>query len=1149
MRQDKISVAFEDREKPGLRTQEFLKCVRVGSTSRKRILKRCTRAFHESSPIRPARTALVTESRFAFELAPTFGAPCHKEYRRKRRCIMSKDSLKSRASVSLRMKIILAAVACVIVAAVTGTITRLSGEGTVEASNPGTSMVTVPSTGGQTVTVTWTGTIPPLTNATSDCTTFADGPLVDQHLSTVNVPAGTYSLVSAQFRFKITWTPVVNLNTSDEILTVVGLGSSDGGSPSETVTGMNLAGGTYKIVACGFANAQPQDYTGTLTITTTAAATPTPTPSPTPPPPVPPGTPRFFNYVSPFGDGAGEPSIGSNWGSEQSFTNNKIGGGTNSIPNGGNSHYFGGFFPYMLHVVWDDCPSPANATFTKKPLTLASSPHVFGDPILFTDNSSRPQARTLVAQVEGLTPAGSATDITVDDGATFTPSEGGAPSRIDHETIGGGPFHAPLPGGGTPVYPHAIYYCSQSVADAACSLSLDGGVTFGPAVTIFTTVDCGGLHGHIKVAPDGTAYVPDNACGGTDLIGHVDGQQAVIVSEDNGLTWSIRPIPGSTTKSAHDNSVGVATDGTIYVGMQSGDGHPRIAVSHDKGLTWSTPFDVGTTVVNGGPVLNTAFPAVVAGDGGTTTGRATFAFYGTETGGSDYNQPGFAGVWYLYIATTFDGGVTWTTQNVTPGDPIQRNGICGSGTCRNLLDFFDATIDKEGRVLVGWDDGCIGSCVAGGANSFTAQATITRQAGGKRMFAAKDPIEPALPEAPRVTATVNGTGTAVDLSWPVPDSGGATITSYKVYRNGVNIARVNEPDYTDTTFTPPASINSYRVTAVNSQGEGSYCHDITIGTGSTETACVEPGITVINDTNADGSDADTGQNTPPDGSVNVRKLRIAEPFLGSGVHKLIFTLQVAPSLLTLPPPNSQWLTIWNAQNPTADFDRRYVAMVTNASGVVSFDFGKFGVPLDATNPNPNANTPVREGTAVGTYNQTTGVIRIEIPTSDAENVQPGQTLAGINVRTYFNRPDYPGFQRSQNNASDITANGSYLLVGNDVGCRVNQAPTAVLTGAPTSGTAPLLVNFDGSGSTDPDPGDSVAKYTFNFGDGTPDVVDTTSPTVAHTYDSTNKCPGSGDVRTCVATLTVRDQSGAQSANVATLNITVTYPSEADLFVD
>ena len=106
------------------------------------------------------------------------------------------------------------------------------------------------------------------------------------------------------------------------------------------------------------------------------------------------------------------------------------------------------------------------------------------------------------------------------------------------------------------------------------------------------------MHGHIKVAPDGTIYVPNNACGGTDLIGHTDGQQAAIVSVDNGLTWSIRPIPGSDTKSDRDPSIGIATDGTVYMGMQSNDGHARIAVTHDRGLTWSTPIDVGVNSAN-----------------------------------------------------------------------------------------------------------------------------------------------------------------------------------------------------------------------------------------------------------------------------------------------------------------------------------------------------------------------------------------------------------------------------------------------------------------------------------------------------------------------------------------------------------------------
>ena len=42
------------------------------------------------------------------------------------------------------------------------------------ASTPPTSNVTVPSTIGQTVTVTWTGTIPPGSNATSNCAALVD---------------------------------------------------------------------------------------------------------------------------------------------------------------------------------------------------------------------------------------------------------------------------------------------------------------------------------------------------------------------------------------------------------------------------------------------------------------------------------------------------------------------------------------------------------------------------------------------------------------------------------------------------------------------------------------------------------------------------------------------------------------------------------------------------------------------------------------------------------------------------------------------------------------------------------------------------------------------------------------------------------------
>jgi len=255
-----------------------------------------------------------------------------------------------------------------------------------------------------------------------------------------------------------------------------------------------------------------------------------------------PGVPRFFNYPSPYGDDAGEPSLGINWTAEQTFSNSN-----GPIPNGGTALYFGGFMPYMAKVVFDDCSSPARAEWTKKPLITANTTRAFGDPILFTD---RMTGRTWVSQLEGLTPAGSTTDYTDNDGDTFTPAvPSGAPSCIDHETIGGGPFHAPLTGT-DPLYPNAVYYASQCIADATCSISLDGGVVFTPhGSPMFTVVDCAGLHGHLKVAPnDGTVYVPDKACGG--LVPLLNGGNAsVIVSENNGLTWTIRPVndPLATT--------------------------------------------------------------------------------------------------------------------------------------------------------------------------------------------------------------------------------------------------------------------------------------------------------------------------------------------------------------------------------------------------------------------------------------------------------------------------------------------------------------------------------------------------------------------------------------------------------------------------
>jgi glucose/arabinose dehydrogenase len=90
----------------------------------------------------------------------------------------------------------------------------------------------------------------------------------------------------------------------------------------------------------------------------------------------------------------------------------------------------------------------------------------------------------------------------------------------------------------------------------------------------------------------------------------------------------------------------------------------------------------------------------------------------------------------------------------------------------------------------------------------------------------------------------------------------------------------------------------------------------------------------------------------------------------------------------------------------------------------------------------------------------------------------------------------------------------------------NTPPTANIQASPTSGAAPLTVSFDGRGSSDPDPGDGIAAYSWDLnGDGT--YGDATTATTSFTYAN----PG-----TYTARLKVTDRNGATSTP-ATVTIT------------
>jgi PKD repeat protein len=104
--------------------------------------------------------------------------------------------------------------------------------------------------------------------------------------------------------------------------------------------------------------------------------------------------------------------------------------------------------------------------------------------------------------------------------------------------------------------------------------------------------------------------------------------------------------------------------------------------------------------------------------------------------------------------------------------------------------------------------------------------------------------------------------------------------------------------------------------------------------------------------------------------------------------------------------------------------------------------------------------------------------------------------------------------------------------------RIDSAPVAALTATPTSGTTPLAVSFNASGSSDPDAGDSIVSYRFNFGDGA--VVTQSSSSVSHTYTSAG---------IYTASVVVTDTNGTTSSNAAQVQITVNDPDIIDCMED
>lgn len=350
-----------------------------------------------------------------------------------------------------------------------------------------------------------------------------------------------------------------------------------------------------------------------------------------------------------------------------------------------------------------------SADFASAPTT--SDPYGWVDPV--TD-------RIFNVQMVGLATTWIA--FSDDDGETWfgNPHDSGPVPLNDHIKLGSGPWtdgaYGTL-GQASPLYEEAVYFCYNKLAGIFCYTSFDGGATFEVGGQIYGLATTnGGLHGAITTAPDGTVYVTPRVATPT-----------VIISKDNGLSWDTRTMGEDvgTPNPRKNSEVGTDTDSNAYHIWTGADSGVYMSRSTDSGGSWEQE----SIRISPANIISSTFPQIDVGD----PGRIAITYLGSEDGdaigeldidGVDWDgNPHYATEYvsyYLYITyslNALDENPVFHTYRVSP-DPVQIGAIClNSGDCRdiggsnrNLLDFNDLHIDRDGRVYVAFADGCTGDC-------------------------------------------------------------------------------------------------------------------------------------------------------------------------------------------------------------------------------------------------------------------------------------------------------------------------------------------------------------------------------------------------------------------------------------------------------
>lgn len=213
---------------------------------------------------------------------------------------------------------------------------------------------------------------------------------------------------------------------------------------------------------------------------------------------------------------------------------------------------------------------------------------------------------------------------------------------------------------------------------------------------------------------------------------------------------------------------------------------------------------------------------------------------------------------------------------------------------------------------------------------------------------------------------------------------------------------------------------------------------------------------------------------------------------------------------------SRVTNLWNANNSGSN---PYSASSLNWNGTIqpgeSVEFGFQGVKNGGASESPVVTGDVCGGAinqapvadAQATPQQGTAPLRVQFDASDSFDPDndfsdlsfvwtfgDGQTSTNAVVaHTYSAEGEYPvTLQVSDGMLSDTV---SLMISVEEDMVDDNEAPEAAISVNRTSGRAPLRVNFDGTGSSDPDNGPQALSYRWNFDDG----ETSTAPSPSHRF--------------------------------------------------